>query len=108
MHLKQVSMYICLKANKYAYWVNTEFKIYHVFWTIPISIYYDVVWSLRILILFLQSAGIGGAGHLVNFQGTDTIAAIAVARKYYGCKIAGHSVPAAEHRYNWITIAVVW
>lgn len=45
-----------------------------------------------------QSAGIGGAAHLVNFQGTDTIAAIATARQYYGCKMAGFSIPAAEHR----------
>lgn len=45
----------------------------------------------------VESAGIGGAGHLVNFQGTDTIAAICVARKYYSCNIAGFSVPAAEH-----------
>ena len=34
---------------------------------------------------------------MVNFSGTDTIAAITTARKYYDCKIAGFSVPAAEH-----------
>ena len=50
------------------------------------------------LFFLFQSAGIGGCAHLVNFLGTDTIAAIATARKYYGCKIAGFSVPAAEHR----------
>ncbi|XP_062605553.1 nicotinamide phosphoribosyltransferase-like, partial [Saccostrea cucullata] len=45
----------------------------------------------------VESAGIGGAAHLVNFKGTDTIAALCVARKYYACQIAGFSVPAAEH-----------
>jgi nicotinamide phosphoribosyltransferase len=45
----------------------------------------------------VESAGIGGAAHLVNFYGTDTIAALMMARKYYGCELAGHSVPAAEH-----------
>ena len=45
-----------------------------------------------------QSAGIGGAAHLVNFSGTDTIAGLLTARKYYDCKMAGHSIPAAEHR----------
>lgn len=48
---------------------------------------------------FLQSAGIGGCSHLVNFQGTDTIAGIMTARTYYGCEIAGFSIPAAEHRF---------
>ena len=47
-----------------------------------------------------QSAGIGGAAHLVNFKGTDTVAAITVARAFYGCPIAGLSAPAAEHRYE--------
>lgn len=46
----------------------------------------------------LQSAGIGGCAHLVNFMGTDTIAAITTARHFYGCEIAGFSIPAAEHR----------
>ncbi|XP_069142407.1 nicotinamide phosphoribosyltransferase-like [Argopecten irradians] len=45
----------------------------------------------------VESAGIGGAAHLVNFCGTDTIAAIATARRYYGCDMAGFSIPAAEH-----------
>ncbi|XP_060066239.1 nicotinamide phosphoribosyltransferase-like [Ylistrum balloti] len=45
----------------------------------------------------VESAGIGGAAHLVNFCGTDTIAAIATARRYYGCDMAGYSIPAAEH-----------
>ena len=46
----------------------------------------------------LQSASVGGAVHLVNFQGTDTIASLIMARDYYGSgKIAGLSIPAAEH-----------
>jgi nicotinamide phosphoribosyltransferase len=45
----------------------------------------------------VESAGIGGAAHLVNFKGTDTIAALTVHRKYYGHKMAGFSIPAAEH-----------
>jgi len=49
----------------------------------------------------VESAAIGGAAHLVNFQGTDTIASLIMARDYYGCKMAGFSIPAAEHRY-WL------
>lgn len=44
-----------------------------------------------------ESAGIGGAAHLVNFKGTDTIAALLYARKYYDAKMAGFSIPAMEH-----------
>jgi nicotinamide phosphoribosyltransferase len=45
----------------------------------------------------LESAGIGGAAHLVNFQGTDTVEALLFARRYYGADMAGFSVPAMEH-----------
>ncbi|XP_055958451.1 nicotinamide phosphoribosyltransferase isoform X1 [Patella vulgata] len=45
----------------------------------------------------MESAGIGGMSHLVNFMGTDTIAGILTAKHYYGCPIAGFSIPAAEH-----------
>jgi len=46
----------------------------------------------------VESAAIGGAGHLVNFLGTDTVAAMVCARTYYGAGIAsGHSIPASEH-----------
>lgn len=45
----------------------------------------------------LESAGIGGAAHLVNFQGTDTIEALLFARRYYNADMAGFSVPAMEH-----------
>ncbi len=45
----------------------------------------------------VESAGIGGAAHLVNFNGTDTLEAILTAKKYYGESMAGHSINAAEH-----------
>lgn len=45
----------------------------------------------------VESAGIGGAAHLVNFRGTDTVAALALARDYYAEPMAGFSIPAAEH-----------
>ncbi|XP_077985924.1 nicotinamide phosphoribosyltransferase-like [Glandiceps talaboti] len=45
----------------------------------------------------VESAAIGGAAHLVNFLGTDTIAGLVCAKKYYNCPIAGFSIPAAEH-----------
>lgn len=45
----------------------------------------------------VESAGIGGAAHLVNFMGTDTMAALEVAHTYYHEPMAGFSIPAAEH-----------
>ena len=45
----------------------------------------------------MESAGLGGAAHLVNFMGTDTVSGLLVAREYYGAGIAGFSIPAAEH-----------
>jgi nicotinamide phosphoribosyltransferase len=45
----------------------------------------------------LESAGIGGAAHLVNFMGTDTVEALLFARRYYAADVAGFSVPAMEH-----------
>jgi len=45
----------------------------------------------------VETAGIGGAAHLVNFMGTDTFEALVVARKYYGERMAGFSIPASEH-----------
>jgi nicotinamide phosphoribosyltransferase len=44
-----------------------------------------------------ESAGIGGAAHLVNFLGTDNISALLTARRYYGEPVAGFSIPAMEH-----------
>lgn len=45
----------------------------------------------------LESAGIGGAAHLVNFMGSDTISGVLYAREYYNAGVAGFSIPAAEH-----------
>ncbi len=45
----------------------------------------------------VDSAGIGGASHLVNFQGTDTPRGIRFAMKYYGADMCGFSIPASEH-----------
>jgi len=45
----------------------------------------------------LESAAIGDCAHLVNFLGTDTVAGVLAAREYYGEKMAGFSIPAAEH-----------
>ncbi len=47
----------------------------------------------------VESAGIEGAGHLLNFLGTDTIKAMEVANEYYGAPYEGlaYSVPASEH-----------
>lgn len=45
----------------------------------------------------VESAGIGGAAHLVNFKGTDTIASLILLRDYYDAGMAGFSIPAAEH-----------
>src|ERR1700722_18469395 len=46
-----------------------------------------------------ESARIGGAAHLVNFLGSDTIEGVRAANHYYGTsdKMAGYSIPAAEH-----------
>lgn len=45
----------------------------------------------------VETAGIGGASHLVNFLGSDTFEGAMYARKYYGEPMAGFSIPAAEH-----------
>jgi len=44
-----------------------------------------------------ETAAIGGAAHLVNFLGTDTMAALALLRGYYAAPMAGFSIPAMEH-----------
>lgn len=45
-----------------------------------------------------ESAGIGGAAHLVNFMGTDTITGMLYSMKYYNeTSVTAFSVPAAEH-----------
>lgn len=45
----------------------------------------------------VETAGMGGAAHLVSFQGTDTLAGIELLRQYYGAAMPGFSIPAAEH-----------
>ena len=46
----------------------------------------------------VESAGIGGAAHLVNFTGTDTVAALTFIQEYYNTdEMFGFSIPAAEH-----------
>ena len=44
-----------------------------------------------------ESAALGGMAHLVNFQGTDTVAALIAAKRYYRAEMAGFSIPATEH-----------
>ncbi|HLQ46551.1 MAG TPA: hypothetical protein VK137_17540, partial [Planctomycetaceae bacterium] len=44
-----------------------------------------------------EQAALGGAAHLVNFQGPDTVPGLLLAREFYGCDMAGFSIPAAEH-----------
>jgi nicotinamide phosphoribosyltransferase len=45
----------------------------------------------------LESAALGGAAHLVNFQGTDTLSGLVAANRYYEADMAAFSIPAAEH-----------
>lgn len=45
----------------------------------------------------LETSGIGGAAHLVNFMGTDTITGVLYAREYYNAGVSGFSIPASEH-----------
>lgn len=46
----------------------------------------------------VESAGLGGAAHLVNFLGSDTLAGSMLAKKYYkASKAYGMSIPATEH-----------
>lgn len=44
-----------------------------------------------------ESAGIGGAAHLVSFLGTDTLSAIRCSQRYYDAGVCGFSIPATEH-----------
>lgn len=45
----------------------------------------------------LEAAALGGAGHLLNFMGTDTLSALLLAREHYHEPMAGFSIPASEH-----------
>ena len=41
-------------------------------------------------------------------MGTDTISGILTARKFYGCEMAGFSIPAAEHRWGGENIHIIF
>lgn len=44
-----------------------------------------------------ETAMLGGAAHLVNFMGTDTVEGLIGARRYYAANMPGFSIPASEH-----------
>eukprot|EP00418_Pyrodinium_bahamense_P058199 CAMPEP_0179173848 /NCGR_PEP_ID=MMETSP0796-20121207/85810_1 /TAXON_ID=73915 /ORGANISM="Pyrodinium bahamense, Strain pbaha01" /LENGTH=940 /DNA_ID=CAMNT_0020877109 /DNA_START=31 /DNA_END=2853 /DNA_ORIENTATION=- len=44
-----------------------------------------------------ETAAVGGASHLVNFVGSDTLPALVMLRQYYNMDCAGFSIPASEH-----------
>jgi nicotinamide phosphoribosyltransferase len=44
-----------------------------------------------------ESASIGGAAHLVNFMGSDTVAGVVLANRVYKDPMAAFSIPASEH-----------
>lgn len=44
-----------------------------------------------------ESAAIGGAAHLVNFMGSDTVVGVRMANKFYNTKMSAFSIPAMEH-----------
>lgn len=45
----------------------------------------------------VETSGVGGMAHLVNFLGTDTISAILFSNKYYKSGVNAYSIPASEH-----------
>lgn len=45
----------------------------------------------------VESSAIGGAAHLVNFMGTDTLSGLDMLMQYYGASMPGFSIPASEH-----------
>ena len=45
----------------------------------------------------LESAALGGMAHLLSFDGTDNMAAILAASRFYAAPVTAKSVPAAEH-----------
>jgi nicotinamide phosphoribosyltransferase len=46
----------------------------------------------------VESAGLGGSAHLINFSGSDTVFASKFLKQYYNAeKVYGMSVPATEH-----------
>jgi nicotinamide phosphoribosyltransferase len=45
----------------------------------------------------LETAALGGMAHLLSFDGTDNMAAILAASRFYDAPVKAKSVPAAEH-----------
>jgi nicotinamide phosphoribosyltransferase len=46
----------------------------------------------------VESAGLGGSAHLLNFRGSDTLVGSIIAQEYYHTnEVYGRSVPATEH-----------
>lgn len=46
----------------------------------------------------VESAGLGGSAHLINFNGSDTVFASKFLKQYYNAKkVYGMSIPATEH-----------
>lgn len=45
----------------------------------------------------VETAALGGAAHLINFQGTDNLAGLVCAQRHYDADMPGVSIPAAEH-----------
>lgn len=45
----------------------------------------------------VESSALGGAAHLVNFMGTDTVSALVMLKRFYGAAMSGFTIPAAEH-----------
>ncbi|MBP7134146.1 nicotinate phosphoribosyltransferase [Patescibacteria group bacterium] len=45
----------------------------------------------------VESSALGGAAHLLNFMGTDTVSALVMLKRFYGAAMSGFSIPAAEH-----------
>lgn len=44
-----------------------------------------------------ESGMIGGAAHLLNFMGSDTVVGVLTANEYYNIPMSAFSIPAAEH-----------
>lgn len=44
-----------------------------------------------------ETAMLGGMGHLINFNGSDTIPALVGARRFYNEPLAAYNIPAMEH-----------
>ena len=44
-----------------------------------------------------ETIQVGGAAHLVYFQGSDSISGVRAANHYYNCDMSAYSVPATEH-----------